>query len=145
MKPLHAFKIGSNVFFSNYQDYEMKDCDYIAIMDFYPFKENVMKMQIGTDDIFMYRPNITKQDFLDDLYSSNVPMKAGKFLIPEFCKHIGFTIEDLKKLEWYFVNMDDKHKYEKLIYDAYLENNDFVLTDKQRIDAFNEYKKERLL
>ena len=41
--------------------------------------------------------------------------------------------------------MDDKHKYEKLIYDAYLKNNDFVLTDEQRIDAFNEYKKERLL
>ena len=104
-----------------------------------------MKAQIGNDDIFMYKPDVTKEEFIQELMTSGVNMKAGKFLVPDFCKHIGFTIEDLKELKPYFYNMDDKHKYEKLIYDAYLKNNDFVLTDEQRIDAFNEYKKERLL
>ena len=138
MKPLYTFKVGSSVFFQ-----ESKDIDYLIIMDSFIPGKLKMKAQIGNDDIFMYKPDVTKEEFVQELVTSGVNMKAGKFLVPDFCKHIGFTIEDLKKLKPYFYNMDDKHKYEKLIYDAYLENNDFVLTDKQRDSAYQEYRKER--
>jgi hypothetical protein len=53
----------------------------------------------------------------------------GKFLVPEFCERISFTIEDLQKLSPLTKILDDKHKYEKVIYDSYLENKDFVLTE----------------
>jgi hypothetical protein len=56
-------------------------------------------------------------------------MVIGKFLIPEFNELINFTIDDLPRLEPLLNRLDDKHKYEKIIYDSYIENNAFVLTD----------------
>ena len=70
-------------------------------------------------------------------------MKAGKFLIPEFNEFIGFTIEDLKSILHVFENMDDKHSYEKIIANAYIENGGFFLKDRQRYNAYLEYKKKR--
>lgn len=67
-------------------------------------------------------------------------MQLGKFLIPTFIEAIGFTIEDLKKLQPLADNLDDKHKYEKVIYDSYIQNNDFTLTDEQLQKAYLEYK-----
>ena len=58
-------------------------------------------------------------------------MQLGKFLVPTFVEAIGFTIEDLKKLQPLADNLDDKRKYEKVIYDSYIQNNDFALTDEQ--------------
>ena len=67
-------------------------------------------------------------------------MQLGKFLIPTFIEAIGFAIEDLKKLQPLADNLDDKHKYEKVIYDSYIQNNDFTLTDEQLQKAYLEYK-----
>ena len=144
MKPLYKFKIGSSIFFSEYSDYKLKDIDWVAIFDIFPFEgKKMIKVKIGIDDIFIYKSNITKQDFIDELYSTNVIMKVGKFLSSEFCKHFNITIKDLKSLEQFFDKLDDKHKYEKLIYKAYIENNDFILTQEQRDNAYQEYKKYR--
>ena len=52
-------------------------------------------------------------------------------------------IEDLKLFEDSFKRIDDKHKYEKVIYDAYIENGDFVLTEEQRNKAYQLYKEKR--
>jgi hypothetical protein len=41
--------------------------------------------------------------------------------------------------------MDSKHTYEKIIVEAYIENNGFFLTDEQRDMAYMEYKKTRNL
>ena len=70
-------------------------------------------------------------------------MKAGKFLIPEFNEYINFTIDDLKSICYIFNEMDSKHSYEKIIADAYIENNGFFLTDEQRDMEYKEYKKTR--
>jgi hypothetical protein len=68
---------------------------------------------------------------------------VGKFLIPEFCKEIGFTIKDLPKLKPLIDKLDEKHKYEEIIYNAYLENGDFILTPDQRDLAYASYKETR--
>ena len=39
--------------------------------------------------------------------------------------------------------MDNNHAYEKIIYDSYIENNDFYLTESQLNRAYKEYKKYR--
>ena len=82
-------------------------------------------------------------EFIKYTLETKLPMTAGKFLIPEFNKQIGFTIEHLKKLASVFERIDKKHTYEKIIFDAYIENNDFILTDDQRMKAYEEYKKSR--
>ena len=101
-----------------------------------------MKFRDKNEDVFLYR-NINKDEFIKDALTSGVPMRAGKFLVPEFVEYIGFNIEDLKVLKPMFEQMDDKHKYETVIYDSYIENNSFTLTDAQRDRAYEEYKKTR--
>jgi hypothetical protein len=70
-------------------------------------------------------------------------MKVGKFLIPEFVEYISFKIEELKQFEEIFDKLDDKHKYEKKIFEYYIQNNDFKLTNEQLKDVYEEYKKYR--
>lgn len=70
-------------------------------------------------------------------------MQIGKFLVPEFVQEIGFTIEHLKKLKPLAEKLDGRHKYEKVIYDAYIENGAFKLTEEQRSKAYEQYKLAR--
>jgi hypothetical protein len=51
-------------------------------------------------------------------------------LIPEFNEFIDFTIEDLPKIKPQIDKLDDKHLYERYIYDYYLQNGTFILTEK---------------
>ena len=52
-------------------------------------------------------------------------------------------MDDLRTLEPKIRQMDNKHSYEKVIFDSYLENGDFYLTDEQRKRAFEIYLDER--
>lgn len=143
MKPKVKFQIGSSYFFGKYDDYHSKDYDDLCIMDTFNFPgKRMMNMKIKGKDVFMFR-DMDKQGFIDDLKETNVYMKAGKFLIPEFNEYIGFTIDDLKSIMEYFEQIDYPHKYEKVIADAYIENNSFTLTDEQRQKAYDVYKHAR--
>lgn len=86
---------------------------------------------------------MTPQGFIDYALLHGPAMQLGKFLVPEFVNEIGMTIEDLKQLEPLAKALDTKHQYEKIIYDAYIENNKFELTEEQLNAAYSEYKKER--
>ena len=85
----------------------------------------------------------TKEHFIQDALDSELGMTLGKFLVPEFCKEIGFTIEDLPRLRHLVEILDPKHSYEKLIYDFYLENGEMILTKNQLQIVYEEYKKTR--
>lgn len=140
---IKTFKIGSSVFFNNFDDYTTKDNDELRILKQWRFEDtNVLNMQTDVDDIFLFR-NMTKEEFIDDTLSCNTPMRVGKFLVPEFVEWLHFTIEDLKKLKPQFNKLDNKHKYERIIYNSYIENNTFTLTEKQLQKAYNEYRKYR--
>ena len=136
--------MGSSYFFDIYDDYKLKDNDELHIVDEFIFPNKVcmnMKLFDG-NDIFIFK-NTDKQEYINDVYESGVNMKVGKFLIPEFNKYINFTIDDLKSLQPIFDNMDKKHTYERVIFESYLKNGDFFLTDEQRMEAYKEYKRSR--
>ena len=144
MKTIQKFKMGSSYFFDRYDDYKLKDNDELHIVDEFIFPNRVcmnMKLFDG-NDIFIFK-NTDKQEYINDVYESGVNMKVGKFLIPEFNKYINFTIDDLKSLQPIFDNMDEKHTYERVIFESYLKNGDFFLTDEQRMEAYKEYKRSR--
>ena len=82
-------------------------------------------------------------ELIDITLFRNFPMEIGKFLVPEFIKEFKLSIDDLKKLEPIVAKLDDKHKYEEVIFRSYLENNDFTLTNKQREEAFRIYNNSR--
>ena len=142
MISIRKYKIGSQVFFDGIEGFTPKDIDELNIMDSFPFSGNVLHTHINGKDVFFFR-NMNKEEFIEDTLNSNVPMRAGKFLVPEFAANLGMTIEDLKRLRKLFYSMDKKHEYEKIIYQAYLKNKSFRLTDGQRKRAYEVYKKYR--
>lgn len=134
--------IGSKYFFSCYNDFVANDVDEIQIIDTNEFKQ--IKQITGQGKcLFLMKRHSSKTEYIDWALKSSIGMVIGKFLIPEFCKQIGFTIKDLPKLQPLIEKLDKKHKYEKIIFDSYLENNSFVLTANQREKAYKEYKKSR--
>ena len=143
MKQIAKFLIGSRVFFEGLDGFSPKDYDWLYIMDsFGRIKTGQLCMRKdGNDKILV--PKLTKDEYIELALGDDFGIRAGKFFVPEFAEYIGFTINDLKKLEPHLDKLDDKHKYYKIIYDAYIENGDFILTEEQREAAYEEYKKER--
>lgn len=144
MKTTKQFIIGSSVFFADYyDDYISHDIDELHIMDNWSIKNtNVLNLKNNGKDIFYFK-DMSKQEFINDTLTCNTPMRVGKFLIPEFAQYLNMTIDDLKQLKPMIDKLDDKHKYEQIIYNFYIENNDFILTEKQRDIVYDEYKKYR--
>ena len=139
---IKEFKIGSSIFFDSYSDYTQKDIDILAITDLPLFGKPMMNMKLKDKDIFFMCIE-DNSVMLDKTLESGVNMRAGKFLSPEFAEYIGLTIEELKKLKPMFDDIDEKHMYEKVIFDSYIKNNGFFLTNEQRLMAYEEYKRKR--
>lgn len=140
---MDKFLVGSRYFFEGrYDDFVSKDSDMLILVD-NPVGFRFTRQITGQGKCVFEWKRMPVSEFLKYATESKLPMTAGKFLIPEFCKEIGFTLDDLKTLAFQFENMDDKHKYEKVIFDSYVENGDFMLTDEQRRRAYDEYRKYR--
>lgn len=143
MKTLKKIKCGSSVFFNKFDDYTLKDVDWIVLVDKIPKDNPMWRVKIKDDDLMIFKIGTTKQQYVDMVFNTKVSLKFGKFLVPEFVKYIGFKIDELKQFEDIVNNLDNNHKYQKIIYDSYLENNSFTLTDEQLNKAYAEYKKYR--
>jgi len=142
-KPILTFITGGHYFFCNMEGYITHDIDEINILDNFPkVNAKVLCIKNKEKDIF-FIANLSKEDAIKNLMTSDQPMRIGKFLTREYSQHIGLTLNDLKEMSSIFDVIDKRHKYYKIIYDAYFENGDFVLTDEQRKKAFEEYKAER--
>lgn len=140
---MKTIKIGSQVFFKNMPNYVSKDVDEMAIQDkWLPKGINVLNFKKDKKDVFLWSP-LTKEQFIEDTLNCKVPMRVGKFIIPEFCEYIGFEIKDYELLKPIFDKLDDKHKYEKVIMESYIENNSFTLTEDQLNKAYEVYKQAR--
>ena len=134
--------MGSRYFFANYPDFDSKDIDEIEIVETDKFK--YIRHLTGRDKCsFQLRKLSCAQDYMDYALTTHLGMVVGKFLIPEFVHEIGMSIKDLPQLQPLIDNLDPKHLYEKIIFDSYIENGDFILTDKQRELAYQSYKESR--
>ena len=139
---MNKFLMGSQYFFSCYEDFNSKDIDEIEIIETNDFKY-IRQLTGKGRCLFQLKKLNNVNDYIEYALQSNIGMVIGKFLIPEFCEAIGFTINDLPKLKILINQLDDKHKYEEIIYNSYIENNSFTLTDKQRENAYKSYKESR--
>ena len=134
--------VGSNVFFKDIEGFTSKDTDILEFVDNPTDFKNVRQFKFPDKCVFQWR-RMSAGEFIQVTMTRNLPMEIGKFLVPEFADAIGFTIEDLKRLQPMVDRLDDAHRYEKIIFDAYLYNNAFTLTSEQRDMAFDEYLKFR--
>lgn len=134
--------MGSQYFFSCYEDFNSKDIDEIEIIETNEF--NNMRQLTGQGKcLFQLKKQNSAEEYIENALRSNLGMVVGKFLIPEFCEEIGFGIENLPKLNPLIDKLDDKHKYEAIIFDSYVNNGSFSLTNEQREMAYNSYKESR--
>ena len=100
------YLIGSRFFFRNFKDFRSHDTDYIEILDTNEFqKKRVIRGQ-GKDIIQLRRKS--KEEIIKDALNETLPMCVGKFLIPNFCKEIGFTVEDLVYVKPLIDKLDKK-------------------------------------
>lgn len=139
VKIIKSINIGSQVFFSSFDDYNSKDIDILHIIDYPIFGETIQVMRKDDKDEFLMY-NFGKDKLIE---LTKDPIQVGKFLVPEFAEYIDLHIQDLQKLKSILNKIDDKHSYQKLIYKYYLINNDFVLTKEQLNEAYKIYKKFR--
>lgn len=134
--------MGSTYFFSCYPDFNSKDKDEVEIIETSEFSQ-IRQFTGKGRCLFQMKRHSSKEDYINWALKSKIGMVVGKFLIPEFCDQIGFTIEDLPRLHVLVDRLDNKHKYEEIIFNSYLENGAFMLTDEQRAKAYASYKQTR--
>lgn len=136
------FVVGSKAFFSSFEDFKPHDTDVVMMLDNPPKGKVFQKLRMRKTDYFIYK-TMSKYDLVHLCITRMVPMYASMFLVPEFAESIGFTIGDLDLLQNVFYHIDDKHTYEKMIYDFYRQNNGFYLTDDQLKAVYEDYKSKR--
>lgn len=138
------FRVGSTYFFSGYADFRPSDIDEVEFEEHPRLYRNVMQFRKkdGSRCYYKWR-KMTADEFVEYTLNSKLPMEIGKFLVPEVAEYLGFTLDHLKQLKPVVERLDGKHKYEKVIYDSYLRNGGFFLTEEQRISAYSEYRKAR--
>ena len=141
---MNMFKIliGSQYFFSCYDDFKSKDIDELQIIETDEFAQ-IRQITGQGRCLFQMKKHGSKEDYIEWALRARIGMVVGKFIIPEFCNKIGFTVEDLPRLQSLIDKLDDKHKYEEIIYNSYLENGSFTLTSEQRDRAYQSYKESR--
>lgn len=133
--------MGSNYFFGNFSDFKVHDTDYIELTDNPDVKRKLVIRGQGMDYIQLRRK--PKDILIQEALAENFPLALGKFLIPEFDQEINFNLNDLLLLTPMVKDLDAKHQYEKIIFEAYLENKSFTLTEEQLEEAYAVYKEAR--
>lgn len=139
---MNKILIGSQYFFSCYDDFNSKDIDELEIVETNEFKQ-IRQITGRGKCLFQLRRHNTKDEYIAWALQSELGMVVGKFLVPEFCDQIGFTVEDLPQLKPLINKLDKKHMYEKIIYNSYINNGSFSLTNEQRNAAYKSYKESR--
>lgn len=139
---MSKFLMGSQYFFSEYPDFQSKDIDELEIVDTGDFKYLRQLSGMGRC-LFQLKRQPSTEEYITFALKSSIGMVVGKFLVPEICQAIGFTIEDLPRLQPLIERLDSYHKYEEIIYNSYLENKAFILTPDQRLCAYQSYKESR--
>lgn len=134
--------VGSRAFFEGLNDFKSKDIDILELVDNPTGFKNQRQFKFKNKCVFQWR-RMPIEEFIEVTLSNNTPMEVGKFLVPEFIQEFGITLEHLKKLEPLINKLDNCHKYEEIIYNAYLENCDFYLNDSQLQEAYKIYLKYR--
>lgn len=138
---MKQIEIGSSVFFSKFPDYTPGVSNILYIDDNPDYEYETNYMENGVH-ILRWR-NLSKEKLMEYHKDCYIGRYIGKFLVPEYVEYYDVTIDDLKELHHLIDFIDERHVYEKMIYDFYIENNGFYLTDEQLNAVYQEYKNER--
>ena len=141
------FLIGSRAIFSGYKDFESISTDYDwLIIEDEPSKDYILYDEddemVGKNHYIRWK-NIPKEELLHFHKGCYTGTFIQKFLCPEYAEYLNLTIEELMSIGHMVNYLDDDHTYEKIVYDSYVENHGFFLTEEQKEKAYEEYKNAR--
>ena len=144
---MKKINIGSRVFFGEMPDYQENDCDVLFILDQWPEEITDTRFSCRKEkcDLFFMKEQ-TKEQYINDILQVE-KVHASRvcfFLVPEIAQLIKLTIDDLKRVEPIVAMLKDtRHAWYYTLYESYIENDGFFLTDAQREKAYEEFKSAR--
>jgi hypothetical protein len=136
---------GSRAFFSDIDGFTPHDRDEVCICEEGEHPGFLVKRFFHTKDgnCEFHIVRVPKERLIKWEVRRGQAMSLGHYLLPEFCREFGITLNDFEQLRPLRDRLDYLHKYVGMIYDYYLENEAMTLTDEQRMAVYDEYKKER--
>lgn len=137
------FLTGSKAFFSRLAGFQPKDTDWIIIDD-NPVGMNYCRSK-SLEGVCVYEWRYMPAEvFIDHVLSHPFhEMQVVMFLVPGVAEHIGLSMDMLPRLRPLIDNLDTKHRYAEVIYESYLKNGSFTLTDDQLQAAYRCYLEAR--
>ena len=133
---------GSRAFFCGMEGFQPKDTDQIVLVDNPRGFRLVRQTTSGSRCTFEVLSG-HKQEHIAHALTKAPAMTVVRFLTPAYAEHIGLTIAELETLRPLLARLDKKHQYAAVIFDAYVSNGTFTLTDEQRKEAFAVYQSAR--
>lgn len=141
-----TFIVGSRYFFNDVDT--DRDIDIIVILSKDTSSSSMLdvKNEVYTKfqsykkiDILYVSEKISLDDLLKIAESRNICiLRICTCLVPEIAEYLNLKISDLPKIKNYVYKLKEinkKWKYYELIYESYIENNSFTLTEEQRQKA----------
>ena len=142
---MKTFKIGSRAFFENLPDYKEHDCDVLMVLDKWPSEiaDTRFSCRATKCDAFFMK-QMTKEEYIAETLETEDTKRVFYYMVPEFAQFVGLTIDDLKLVEPVVRKLENtRHKWYINVYEAYVANNGFFLTDEQREVAYKVFKSTR--
>lgn len=135
---------GSNVFFKDIKGFYPHDTDWVMIDETLDIKDKYIIRYRPGADYFVYS-KLTREEFLNIMKNDyGSPLKLCVVILPEIIKLYKINIDHLKSLKSKRDQLPEKYEYLGIIYDSYIENNDFYLTDEQLMKSYEKYKQYRI-
>lgn len=133
---MNTFLVGSRYFFNNMPDFHPKDTDYISFCqgaDNFTWRSACFKN--GCDNVtYVLYP---KETMLQKAIELKDTYLIGSFLTKPVAEYLNLKVKDLKPLK----DLLNKREYVAAICQAIIDNNEFVLTEKQLQNIYIIYKK----
>ena len=124
--------VGSTYFFSQYDDFNSKDTDYVVLVEPNDEFKYCQEIHIPNRKCIFQVVRREAAEIIQWINEGDSPMQIGKFLVPEFNEAIGFSYENIDLLLPSIERLDEKHLYEREIYNAYKKNKAFELYRRSR-------------
>lgn len=134
--------IGSTRFFQGFEGFTPHDMDYLEIIETDEFK-HVRRIRFNGNCYFQLRKKSSPEEYIEWDLQHSLGMALGKYLVPEVAQEMNLTVDKLELLRPFLDKLDVKHAYEKIIFDSYVINQSFTLTDEQLNAAYNSYLETR--
>ena len=135
-------EVGSRAFFSGIADFASKDHDYVVLIDNPQGFNYRRECSLRGVDTFEYK-RMSAADFVTKTLEYADALAVGKFMVKGFADAIGLTIEQLQQLHLLVEKLDEKHQYEKIIYNYIIDNNTWDIDDITIKAAYDSYKNSR--